>query len=114
MTLENSSVWRPLYDDIKSWPLAVGDGSLIQETDLTVVDQVRRYSRGEGYVVRYRPGYKWYYLSNMRRDEVLLLKNFDTADVPAKCKTVCIQRPASPSSPVRTLLLVALLTGIST
>jgi hypothetical protein len=84
-----------LHDDIKNWPLAVMNGSLIQDTDLVAVDQVRRYSRGEGYVVKYRPGFEWHYLPNMRRDEVLLLKNFDSAtNVPARCKTpVSLQLP---------------------
>lgn len=81
-----NSVWRPLYDDIKSWPLAVCDGSSVSAEDLIAVDQVRRNSRGEGYVLRYRPGLRWHYMSEMTRNEALLLKNFDTADVPAKCK----------------------------
>ncbi|OIW28678.1 hypothetical protein CONLIGDRAFT_577319 [Coniochaeta ligniaria NRRL 30616] len=78
------NIWRPLHGDITSWPLAVSDGSRIHLEDLIAVDQVRRHSRGEGYVIRYRPGLEWYYLSHMTREEALLLKNFDSADVPAK------------------------------
>ncbi|KAF2809389.1 uncharacterized protein BDZ99DRAFT_509002 [Mytilinidion resinicola] len=72
------NVWRPLYDVIQNWPLAVCDGSTVASSELVAVDQVRRHSRGDGLVLRYKPGYKWYYLSRMRLDEALLLKNFDS------------------------------------
>jgi len=68
-----TSVWKPLHDDIKPWPLAVSYGSRIHAEESIAVDQVMRHSRGEGYVMRYRPWLEWYHLSNMTRDEALLI-----------------------------------------
>jgi len=41
-------------------------------------DLVYRDRVGETYSVRYNPAHQWYYVPEMRRDEALLLKCFDT------------------------------------
>lgn len=50
-------------------------------------DLVRRNYIGESYFVRQNPEHKWYYLSDQTRDEVAVLKIFDSDEkVDAKCK----------------------------
>ena len=73
------NVWRPIKGPVLSWPLAVCDAQTVGESDL--VRSERRYPDrvGEIYVVRYQPRHRWYYFPRMERDEILLIKCFDSA-----------------------------------
>lgn len=87
--LTRSSAWRPLYNPIEDWPLAFCDGSTVNEDDLIATDHVRRHHVGEVLYARYNPAQKWYYLKHQKRNEVVLLKNFDSDPlVAAKCKCI--------------------------
>lgn len=81
------SVWRPLFNPIENYPLAVCDGSTVPADMLVAVDHVRKNYVGEGLYPLARPKYRWHYLNRQTKDEVLLIKTFDSKeDVPAKCK----------------------------
>jgi hypothetical protein len=73
------NVWRPIVGPVESWPLAVCDAQSVEEGDL--VPSERRYPDrvGEIYMVRANPRHRWLYFPRMRRDEVLLIKCFDSA-----------------------------------
>jgi hypothetical protein len=54
---------------------------------LVPVDHVRKYYVGESLYPLACSKYRWHYLSRQTKDEVLLVKTFDSKeDVPAKCR----------------------------
>jgi hypothetical protein len=82
-------VWRPLQHAVEDWPLAVCDGSTVDDNDLLETDIVRRDFRehvGANMFALHRERYRWYYLSRQQPDEVLIFKQFDTeSGVKARC-----------------------------
>ena len=83
-----SSVWRPLQK-VKAWPLAFCDARTVRPDDLVACDIVRRRYVGETYFGKYNPDQKWYYISDLEDDDVVLLKIYDSdPDVLGKCKLV--------------------------
>ncbi|PMD52525.1 uncharacterized protein K444DRAFT_218497 [Hyaloscypha bicolor E] len=92
--LQVINVWKPLHNPVEDWPLAVADGSTISLDDLIDTDHVRRYYAGSVLNLMHRPDYKWYYLSQQNKDEVLFIKNFDSDDsVKASLSTCCVREP---------------------
>ncbi|MCJ1434733.1 hypothetical protein MMC27_004103 [Xylographa pallens] len=73
------TVWKPLRNRVEDWPLAVCDGSNVEEDDLLETDHIRRQYNGANMNALYREKYKWYYLRRQGPDEPLLLKQFDSA-----------------------------------
>jgi len=71
-------VWRAIAKPIQSNPLAIGDASSFVMSDLIAAE--RRYPNrvGETYQVRYNPAHRWFYFSEMRRDEALVFKVYDS------------------------------------
>lgn len=83
------SVWRPLLNPVENYPLAVCDGSSVPEDKLLAVDHVRKHYVGEGLYPLADPQYRWYYLNQQTKDEVILIKTFDSKEgVAAKCKLI--------------------------
>lgn len=74
------NVWRPIQGPVKRSPLALADASSVAPRELVATDQVFPDRVGEIYQVAYGPNQRWYYASEMRRDEVLLIKGWDSAD----------------------------------
>ena len=72
------SSWRPLTQVVDDWPLVVCDASSVSQEDLVAVDHVRRKYIGDSYYLLYRPTHKWWYLSQQKRHEVLLMKMYDS------------------------------------
>lgn len=73
------NLWRPIRGPLLDTPLAVCDANSVDALDLVPTDLIYRERTGETYSVTYRPSHQWYYFSRMDRDEVLLLKCFDSA-----------------------------------
>jgi hypothetical protein len=73
------NVWRPIAGPVEAWPLAVCDAASVDRHDLVASE--RRYPDrvGEIYAVTYNPRHRWFYFPRMERDEVLLIKCFDSA-----------------------------------
>src|SRR2546430_672178 len=86
--LTRLSIWRPIKA-VEEWPLAVCDGSTVARTDLIRTALVTYKGTGEGYYLPYNPEYRWYYLSNQDKDEVAMLKIYDSSNtVKSKCKQI--------------------------
>lgn len=73
------NLWRPIRGPLLDMPLAVCDALTVDPEDLVPSDLVYPHRIGETYSVTYRPSHRWYYFSQMRPDEVLLLKCYDSA-----------------------------------
>jgi len=72
-------VWRAINQPIQANPLAVADAQSVAFEDLMVAE--RRYPNrvGQTYRLRYNPAHRWFYFPEMRRDEALVFKVFDSA-----------------------------------
>jgi hypothetical protein len=72
-------VWRAINQPIQANPLAVADARSVAFEDLMVAE--RRYPNrvGQTYRLRYNPAHRWFYFPEMRRDEALVFKVFDSA-----------------------------------
>jgi hypothetical protein len=71
-------VWRAINRPIQSSPLAIADAKSIAPEDLLVAE--RRYPQrvGQTYRIKYNPGHRWFYFPEMRRDEALVFKVYDS------------------------------------
>jgi len=80
------NLWRPIVGPVLDNPLTVCDARSVAPADLVATDihhfgeddlTVPRHS-GQIYSVRYNPEHRWFYVSEMRPDEFLLLKCYDS------------------------------------
>jgi hypothetical protein len=74
------NVWRPITGPVERSPLALADASSVAPEDLIATDQVFPDRIGEIYHLAYAPGQRWYYAPRMTRDEVILIKGWDSLD----------------------------------
>jgi hypothetical protein len=74
------NVWRPIKGPLLDAPLAVCDAGSVEPNDLIPSDLVYPHRVGETYSVTYRPSHRWFYFPNMRTDEALLLKCYDSKE----------------------------------
>jgi len=74
------NVWRPIRGPVEETPLAVCDAQSMKLEDFVAMDLKYRDRTGEVYSIAYRPTHRWYYFPKMQRNEVLLLKCYDSAD----------------------------------
>lgn len=72
------NVWRPIRGPVQDSPLAVCDASTVDPRDFVVSDLVYRDRVGHTYSVAYNPRHRWFYFPEMRVDEALLIKSFDS------------------------------------
>ena len=74
------NLWRPLSHTVQDWPLGVCAANSVQGSDFFTL--ALRYSdrNGQIYLVRHNPNHEWYFVSQMRTNEALLLKVFDSAE----------------------------------
>jgi hypothetical protein len=72
------NVWRSFGESAQRFPLAFADGRTVPTQDFIAVDIVYPDRTGEIYQNAHSAGQRWYYFSNMNRDEAVLLKCFDT------------------------------------
>jgi len=76
-------VWRAAYSNaaspIVSNPLAMADARSVAAEDLLVAE--RRYPNrvGQTYRLKYSPAHRWFYFPEMRRDEAIVFKVYDSA-----------------------------------
>jgi len=73
------NVWRPLHGPVKTAPLALCDATTMGPSDFIVAAHIYHNRRGETYRVAYSDGQQWYYFSDMRPDEAVLIKCYDSA-----------------------------------
>ncbi len=72
------NVWRPIRGPLEDTPLAVLDGRTLAKEDLIPSDLIYRDKVGETYAVQHNPQHRWFYFPRMQRDEVVLIKGFDS------------------------------------
>jgi len=74
------NVWRPIVGPLRDSPLAMADAATVAPDDLVATDLVYPGRTGEYYLLKHNPAHRWYYAPAMQPHEVLLLKNFDSAE----------------------------------
>ena len=72
-------VWRAINQPIRSNPLAIADARSVAFGDLLAAERRYPHRVGETYQVRYNPDHRWFYFPEMRRDEALVFKVYDSA-----------------------------------
>jgi len=74
------NVWRPIRATVQDSPLAVCDATTMKLADFVPTDLRYRDRTGEVYSVYFNPNHRWYFFPQMRRDEAMLLKCYDSSD----------------------------------
>lgn len=81
------NIWRPIKHPVYDCGLALSDGASLQPGDVIECDRYNRNTKqlwDTMGVIKYRPGYQWYYMSQHHQDDVILFKNYDSdKSVPA-------------------------------
>ena len=72
------NLWRPIRGPVRDALLAVCDALTVGQDDLIPSDLVYPHRVGETYSVIFDPAHRWFYVSDMQPDEVLLLKCYDS------------------------------------
>lgn len=72
------NVWRPISGPVEESPLAVCDGRSMSPDDFVRQDLLYRDRTGEVYAVAHNPKQRWCYFPHQRKEEVLLLKCYDS------------------------------------
>ena len=72
------NVWRPILGPVQTAPLAVCDAQSINDGDLIPTDLKYGKRTGEVSQSTYNPDHRWFYFPRMERDEVLLIKCYDS------------------------------------
>ena len=103
------NIWRPIKHPVYDCGLAIADGGKLREGDVMECDR-QRQDTGEYWdtmgVIKFRPGFDWWYMSLQDEPDVLLFKNYDSAtDVQAKlCLHTAFDLPpeeVAPNAPTR-------------
>ena len=71
-------VWRPIRNPIQSNPLAICDARTLSADNLIASERRFPHRVGETYRISYDAGQRWFYFPNMRRDEALVFKVFES------------------------------------
>jgi hypothetical protein len=96
------NVWRVLTPPPQDIPLAVCDSLSVSRSDLVDADAIADTpgtpeSSVVVVLVRYSPCHRWWYFSNMDRDEVLVFKSHDSdPDQPRHVPHSAFKNPACP------------------
>lgn len=71
-------VWRAINTPIARNPLAIVDARSLAAADLVAAERRFPDRVGEIYQVKYNPAHRWTWFPNMRRDEALVFKVYDS------------------------------------
>ena len=72
------NVWKPIRGPVRQVPLAICDAQTIAPGELVETDLVYADRTGEVSMLTYNPEQRWYYVPDMRADEAMLLKCYDS------------------------------------
>lgn len=72
------NVWRPFANPAYEFPLAFADGRTVSSGDLIPSALVYPTHEGETFAMAYNPNVNWYYVKDMKEDEVVFLKCYDS------------------------------------
>jgi len=71
-------VWRAIHRPIQSHPLAMADARSIAFEDLMIAERRYPHRVGQTYRLKYNPRHRWIYFPEMRRDEAIVFKVYDS------------------------------------
>jgi hypothetical protein len=71
-------VWRAISQPIQSNPLAIADAKSVEPEDLLIAERRYPHRVGQTYRLKYSPKHRWFYFPQMRRDEALVFKVYDS------------------------------------
>ncbi|KAK0738668.1 hypothetical protein B0T18DRAFT_334096 [Schizothecium vesticola] len=84
------NVWRPLFGPLRDFPLCLGDFRTFDlDRDGEPTDLVFPHFVGESMNLYQHPDHTWYFASDQMRDEVWMLKCYDSKDGVAKAAPHC-------------------------
>jgi len=72
-------VWRAINKPIQANPLALADAESVAMEDLVVAERRYPHRVGQTYRLKYNANHRWYYFPEMRRDEAMVFKVYDSA-----------------------------------
>ena len=72
------NIWRSIASTVQNAPLAMCDASSVAPADLISVERHAKDRIGEIQLARYNPAHRWYYFADMKADEALLFKTYDS------------------------------------
>jgi hypothetical protein len=72
------NVWRPIAHPPRDWPLAIADARSIKPESLVASDLIFPHRRGEIYVLAHDPAQRWLYVPDLKLDEAILIKCWDS------------------------------------
>jgi hypothetical protein len=72
-------VWRAINQTILSNPLALADAESVAMDDLVVAERRYPHRVGQTYRLKYNANHRWFYFPEMRRDEAIVFKVYDSA-----------------------------------
>jgi len=70
--------WRPIRHPVEREPLAIADARSIGTAELVPSARIYPNRVGETYHMTFNPDHVWYYFPNMRRNEAMVFKTFDS------------------------------------
>src|SRR4030095_5878654 len=73
------NIWRPLNGPVQEAPLAVCDARTVAPQDLIGTDMKYRDRTGETYALAFNAAHRWSYIPQMRAEEAMLIKTYDSA-----------------------------------
>ena len=71
-------LWRPIDQPIRANPLAVADARSIAPEDLLISERRYPHRVGQTYRLKFSPRHRWFYFPQMRRDEAIIFKVYDS------------------------------------
>ena len=71
-------VWRPINHPVESHPLAICDAQSVSPDSLVVNERHYPGRVGQTYAITYDPGQRWYWFPQMRPDEALVFKVYES------------------------------------
>jgi hypothetical protein len=113
-----TSLWRAFSPPPQDWPLALCDGSSVSREEeatnvLVIVDEIpdreamlaplpNEKDLPTATIFRHSPKHRWWYFSNMTRDEVILLKFYDSDQSRAwRAPHTAFHDPSFPNARIR-------------
>jgi len=71
-------VWRAIDRPIQANPLALADARSIAAEDLMIAERRFPHRVGQTYRLKYNPNHQWVFFPEMRRDEAIVFKVYDS------------------------------------
>jgi hypothetical protein len=71
-------VWRPIRYPVETYPLAIADARSLSPQNLVISERRAADRIGQTYAITYNPAQQWYWFPQMRREEALVFKTYES------------------------------------